>query len=93
MKLKIQISTNVLKRILETVNTRIIKEIEIKECSNHIPFKLYWYEVTIGSRIYMVNVFDMDPYYTEAEISYVEQMIKEFSESPEHSELIIKRTR
>lgn len=90
---KIKTTTNKLREILKTINTRIIKEIEIKECSNHIPFKLYWYEVTIGSRIYMINVFDMDPYYTEAEISYFEQMISEFSESLEHSELIIKRTK
>lgn len=91
--MKIKTTTDKLRKILKTINTRIIKEIEIKECSNHIPFKLYWYEVTIGSRIYMINVLDMDPYYTEEEISYFEQMISEFSESLEHSELIIKRTR
>lgn len=91
--MKIETTTDKLREILKTINTRIIKEIEIKECSNHIPFKLYWYEITIGSRIYIVDVLDMDPYYTEAAILYFEQMINNFKESSECSELIIKRSR
>lgn len=38
--MKKYISTDKLREILKTVNTRIVKEIEVKECSNHIPFKL-----------------------------------------------------
>lgn len=91
--MKIETTTDKLREILKTINTRIIKEIEIKECSNHIPFKLYWYEIIIGSRIYIVDVLDMDPYYTEAAILYFEQMINNFKESSECSELIIKRSR
>ena len=49
--MKKYISTDKLREILRTVNTRIVKEIEIKEYSNHIPFKLGWYEVRIGSNI------------------------------------------
>lgn len=76
--MKKYISTDKLREILKTVNTRIVKEIEIKECSNHIPFKLYWYEVRIGSNIYVVNVLDMDPYYTQDAILYFNEMLGEF---------------
>ena len=72
------ISTDRLREILRTVNTRIVQEIEVKECSNHIPFKLGWYQITIGSNIYVIDVFDMDSRYTEDAISYFEEMIKEF---------------
>lgn len=76
--MKKYISTNRLREILKTVNTRIVKEIEIKECSNHIPFKLYWYEVRIGSNVYLVNVLDIDPYYTQDAILDFKQMLEEF---------------
>ena len=76
--MKKYISTNRLREILKTVNTRIVKEIEVIECSNHIPFKLYWYEVRIGSNVYLVNMLDMDSYYTEASILDFKQMLEEF---------------
>ncbi len=76
--MKIETTTNKLRDILRTINTRIVKEIEIKECSNHIPFKLGWYQIIIGSNIYVLDVFDMDSRYTEDAISYFEEMIKEF---------------
>ena len=76
--MKIETTTNKLKKKIKTVNPRLIKEIEIKECSNHIPFKLGWYQITIGSNIYVIDVFDMDSRYTEDAISYFEEMIKEF---------------
>lgn len=76
--MKKYISTDKLRDILRTVNTRIVKEIEIKECSNHIPFKLGWYEVRIGSNIYIVNVLDIDPYYTQDAILYFNEMLDEF---------------
>ena len=76
--MKIETTTNKLKKKIKTVNPRLIKEIEIKECSDHIPFKLGWYQITIGSNIYVIDVFDMDSRYTEDAISYFEEMIKEF---------------
>ena len=76
--MKIEATTNKLREILKTVNPRLIKEIEIKECSNHIPFKLGWYQITIGTNIYVIDVFDMDSRYTEDAIYYFEEMIKEF---------------
>ena len=76
--MKIETTTNKLREILKTVNPRLIKEIEIKECSDHIPFKLGWYQITIGSNIYVIDVFDMDSRYTEDAIYYFEEMIKEF---------------
>ena len=76
--MKIEATTNKLREILKTVNPRLIKEIEIKECSNHIPFKLGWYQITIGSNIYVIDVFDMDSRYTKDAIYYFEEMIKEF---------------
>ena len=76
--MKIETTTNKLREILKTVNPRLIKEIEIKECSDYIPFKLGWYQITIGSNIYVIDVFDMDSRYTEDAISYFEEMIKEF---------------
>lgn len=76
--MKKEISTSKLREILKTINTRIVKEIEVKECSNHRLFKLYWYDVTVGSNIYIVNVLDMDPYYTQDAILYFNEMLSEF---------------
>ena len=53
-------STNKLREILKTINSDIIKEIIIKECSNHIPFKLGWVEVQVGSNIYVISFWDQD---------------------------------
>lgn len=76
--MKKYMSTNKLREILKTVNTRIVKEIEVIECSNHIPFELYWYEVRIGSNIYLVNMLDIDVHYTECSILHFNKMLDEF---------------
>ena len=80
-------STNKLREILKTINSDIIQEIIIKECSNHIPFKLGWVEVQVGSNIYVVSFWDQDERYVQDVISHFEQMILEFSE------ISIRRTR
>lgn len=76
--MKKYIGTNKLRDILRTVNTRIVKEIEIKECSNHIPFKLGWCEIKIASNIYVVDFWDQDERYTEDAILDFNQMLVEF---------------
>lgn len=85
--MKIETTTNKLREILKTVNPILIKEIEIKECSNHIPFKLGWVEVRVGSNIYIVDFWDQDERYVQDAISYFEQMISEYSD------VTIRRTR
>lgn len=76
--MKKYISTNKLREILRTINTRIVKEIIIKEYSNHIPFKLGWVEAQVGSNIYVVSFWDQDERYVQDAILYFEQMISEF---------------
>lgn len=76
--MKKYISTNRLRDILRTVNTRIVKEIEIKECSNHSPFKLGWCEIKIASNIYVVDFWDQDERYMEDLIDDFNQMLGEF---------------
>ena len=73
-------NTNQLREILKTINSSIIQEIIIKECSNHIPFKLGWVEVQVGSNIYVVSFWDQDERYVQDAISHFKQMILEFSE-------------
>ena len=72
------ISTDRLREILRTVNTRIVQEIEIKECSNHIPFKLGWVEIKVASNIYVVSFWDLDERYTQDAILYFNEMLCEF---------------
>ena len=85
--MKKYISTDKLREILKTVNPRLIKEIEIKECSNHIPFKLGWCEIKVASNIYVVSFWDQDERYVKDAISYFEQMISE------NFDVTIRRTR
>ena len=76
--MKKEISSRELRDILRTVNTKIVKEIEVKECSNHIPFKLGWCEIKIASNIYVVDFWDQDERYTEDAILDFNQMLVEF---------------
>ena len=73
--MKKEISTNKLKEILKTVNTNLVKEIIIKECSNHIPFKLGWVEVQVGSNTYIVSFWDQDEWYVQCNIINFREMI------------------
>ena len=79
MVVKKYTTTNQLREILKTINYNIIQEIIIKECSNHIPFKLGWVEVQVGSNIYVVSFWDQDERYVQDAISYFKQMISEFN--------------
>ena len=76
--MKKYISTNKLREILLTINNRIVKEIEIKECSNHIPFKLGWCEIKIASNIYVLDFWYQDERYAEDAILDFKQMLVEF---------------
>ena len=78
MLVKKYISTDRLREILRTVNTRIVQEIEIKECSNHIPCKLGWVEIKVASNIYVVSFWDQDERYTQDAILYFNEMLVEF---------------
>ena len=76
--MKKYISTDKLREILKTVNPRIVQEIEVRECSNHIPFKLGWVEVKVGSNIYVVSFWDQDERYIQDAILYFNKMFAEF---------------
>ena len=78
MLVKKYISTDKLRDILQTVNIRIVQEIEVKECSNHIPFKLGWVEIKVASNIYVVSFWDQDERYTQDAILYFNEMLCEF---------------
>ena len=76
--MKKYISTDKLREILKTVNPRIVQEIEVRECSNNIPFKLGWVEVKVGSNIYVVSFWDQDERYMQDAILYFNKMFAEF---------------
>ena len=77
--MKKYITTDRLREILRSINPNIINNIIVKECSNHIPFKLGWVEVKVGSNIYVVSFWDNDERYTQDSISYFNKMIEEFN--------------
>lgn len=82
MKFEKEITTKRLREILRTINTNVIKEINILPCTNHIPNHLDWYEVIIGNITYCINMFDIDPRYKQDGIDYFENMLEEFSYLP-----------
>lgn len=69
-----------LREILKSVNPNIVKEVKVTCHSNHIPARLDWYEVEIGSTIYAVYIWDTDPEYEQNNIRCMEELLKEFQD-------------